>query len=70
MNFIETTEISERALRRLAQSRGYTLVKDDLSYTIGEGLAAGISLSDDECWALLSSLPSVPPQGGKVRTIL
>ncbi len=54
MEFIETTEIDERAIRRLALSKGLPVHKNGPEYWI-----SGISLTDDECWSVLSALPSV-----------
>lgn len=59
LEFIEETEIAERSLRRLADSRSCILVKDDATYKIyGAGSNfSGVALTDDEAWDVLSALP-------------
>lgn len=52
MNFIEETEIAERSLRRLAASRGTTVVRSGNEYTV-----LGVTLTDDEAWSVLSEMP-------------
>ena len=54
MTFIEVTEIAERSIRRLAQSRGTTVTRNGDQYT-----CAGVAMTDDEVWAYLSNLPQV-----------
>ena len=52
MEFIEETEICERAVRRLARSRNAKVSRNN-----GSWLYNGVVLSDDEAWAVLSSMP-------------
>lgn len=47
--FVEETEIDERAIRRLGSEKGITVTKSGDSWT-----CCGVSMSDDEAWALLS----------------
>lgn len=65
MEFMEISEIDERGVRRLAQSRG-TLVRRT-------GVNAyefnGASMSDDEVWSVLSAMPQVQTLGGKGRSL-
>lgn len=57
IEFIEETEICERSLRRLADSRGLLLSKNNNTYQIfGKGIS-GIELSDDETWSVLQTFP-------------
>lgn len=59
MSFLVETEIAERSIRRLASSRDCTVVKTGSEYQIlGLGIA-GITLTDDECWDVLSQQPQV-----------
>lgn len=51
IEFIEETNVSERALRRLAASKGVTARRID-----GHWSYEGLSLDDDEFWALCSAL--------------
>lgn len=65
MEFIEVSEIDERGIRRLAQSRGTSVTRSgENAYVFN-----GVSLSDDEVWSVLSSMPQVQTLGGKNRSI-
>ena len=50
--FIETTEVCERAVRRLARSR-----KATVSRTNGTWQYQGVELDSDELWDTLSVMP-------------
>jgi hypothetical protein len=52
MEFIEETEICERAVRRLARSRNVAISRQN-----GDWRYNGIVLSDDEAWSVLSAMP-------------
>lgn len=65
MEFIESTEIDERGIRRLAQSRGCSVTKNGDTY----GCCGVEGLSDDEVWAVLSDCPQVQTLSGKGRSI-
>lgn len=61
----DVTEIDERGLRRLAQSRGCFVAKTGSTYqVIGYGYS-GIPLTDDEAWAVLQSFPQVQTLSGR-----
>lgn len=60
MEFIEETEIAERSIRRLAQSRGTSVSRSGDSY-----FYKGIALSDNEVWDVLSSQPQVASRRGR-----
>ena len=48
--FLDETELCERSIRRLADSRECTVIKDGNEYQIlGAGIV-GIPMTDDECW--------------------
>lgn len=64
IEFLETTEIDERGIRRLAQSRGTSVARSGESYSYN-----GVVLSDDEVWGVLSALPQVQTLGGKGRPV-
>lgn len=49
--FVEETEIDERAIRRLASAKGFTVTKSEDSW-----MCCGVSMSDDEVWACLSNV--------------
>jgi hypothetical protein len=68
--FLEETEIDERGLRRLAQSRDCLLMKDGSEYTIWGAGIGGIVLSDDEAWDVLQTLPQVYTMGGRNRPVV
>lgn len=57
VEFLEETEIAERSLRRLADSRSCLLVKDGNQYEIWGAGIGGILFTDDETWDVLSTLP-------------
>lgn len=65
MAFIETTEIAERSIRRLASSRDCTVQKNGDTYTVFGAGIAGVTLSDDECWDVLTTLPQVRNRRGR-----
>ena len=57
LEFLDVTEIAERSLRRLADSRSCILVRTDDTYQIlGAGMV-GINFTDDEVWEVLTALP-------------
>lgn len=57
MVFIEETEIDERGIRRLAQSRGTSVTRNGSVWNIlGAGIDS-IDLTDDECWDVLGAMP-------------
>lgn len=62
--FLDITELDERGLRRLAQSRGVTLNKNGPEYWV-----SGVNLSDDEAWDVISLLPQVQTLGGRGRLV-
>lgn len=65
MGFYEVSEISERGIRRLAQSRGTSVTRTgDNAYVYN-----GVAMDDDEVWSVLSALPQVQTLGGKGRSI-
>lgn len=69
VTFLEETELDERGLRRLADSRECSLMKTGNEYQIlGAGIV-GISLTDDECWDVLATMPQVYTLGGKGRRV-
>lgn len=60
-NFIEVTEVDERGIRRLAQSRGTSVTRTGVnSYVFN-----GVPMTDDEVWASLSVLPQVETLSGR-----
>lgn len=65
MEFIEVSEIDERGIRRLAQSRGAMVTRTGENAYVYNG----VSLSDDEVWSVLSTMPQVQTLGGKGRRI-
>ena len=64
MEFLDVTEIDERGIRRLAQSRGASVARCGDTYCFN-----GVCLSDDEVWSVLSALPQVQTLGGKGRPV-
>lgn len=62
--FLDVTEIDERGLRRLAQSRGSQVTKSGSEYVVN-----GVTLSDDEAWDVLSLMPQVQTLGGRGRLV-
>lgn len=62
---LNVTEIDERGIRRLAQSRGTSVTRTGENAYIYNG----VTLNDDETWAVLSALPQVQTLGGKGRSI-
>lgn len=50
VNFIETTEIDERAIRRLAGAKGCKVAHANNKWNY-----CGVSLDDDEVWSVLNS---------------
>jgi len=65
MEFIEVTEIDERGIRRLAQSRGTSVSRTGENAYVFNGVA----VSDDEVWSVLSALPQTQTLGGKGRSL-
>jgi hypothetical protein len=63
--FLEETEICERSLRRLAQSRSCPISKCGSEYIV-----EGVSLCDDEAWAVLSAMPQTHTLGGRNRPVV
>lgn len=65
MEFIEISEIDQRGIRRLAQSRG-TMVNrtGENSYVF-----SGVPMTDDEVWSTLSALPQVQTLSGRGRSL-
>lgn len=59
--FLDITEIDERGIRRLAQSRGASVTRTG----VGSYVFNGVSLTDDEVWAALSALPQVETLSGR-----
>lgn len=65
MDFFEVSEIDERGIRRLAQSRGTMVTRTgDNSYVFN-----GVEMSDDECWSAISEMPQVQTLGGRGRAL-
>jgi hypothetical protein len=60
MEFMDVTEIDERGMRRLAQSRGCSVTKMGSDYMV-----SGVTVSDDECWSVLSAMPQVQTLSGR-----
>lgn len=60
MEFIEETEIAERSIRRLAQSRGTSISRMGDTY-----FYRGVALSDNEVWDVLSAQPQVASRRGR-----
>lgn len=58
--FIEVTEIAERSIRRLAESRGCSVTRNGDTYT-----CCGVEMTDDEAWDCLSALPQVASRRGR-----
>lgn len=54
MEFLEETEVCERAVRRLARSRNADVTRNN-----GAWMYNGISLDSDEMWDVLSTMPVV-----------
>lgn len=65
MSFLMETEIAERSIRRLADSRDCTVVKNGAEYQIFGAGIAGVTLTDDECWDVLAALPQVRNRRGR-----
>lgn len=65
MKFIEISEIDQRGIRRLAQSRSTMVTRIGVnSYEFN-----GVTLSDDEVWEVLQNLPQTHTLSGKGRRI-
>lgn len=62
---LDITEIDERGVRRLAQSRGTSVSRTGVNAYVFNGVA----VSDDEIWSVLSALPQVQTLGGKGRSL-
>lgn len=56
MTFIETTELTERSLRRRAENKGCCLQKCGEEYTIIRNGEPMVTVDDEDCWAVLESL--------------
>ena len=56
VSFTETTELTERSLRRLAASNGCCLQKSGSEYTIIRDGQPVVTCDDDECWAVLEAM--------------
>ena len=54
--FIETTELTERSLRRRAANKGCTLQKNGSEYTVLRNGVDVVTVDDEDCWALLESM--------------
>lgn len=65
MKFIEETEIEERGIRRLAQSRGTMVTR----IGVNEYLFNDVAVTDDEVWSLLQAIPQTYTLSGKGRRI-
>jgi hypothetical protein len=65
MKFIEVTEIDERGIRRLAQSRGTTVTRTGINSYVFNGVA----VSDDEVWGMLQNMPQTHTLDGKNRQL-
>lgn len=65
MEFLDITEIDERGLRRLAASRNANIAKVGSDYTV-----SGVTVSDDEAWAVLSAMPQTHTLGGRGRLVV
>lgn len=61
----DVTEIDERGLRRLADSRGCLLAKEGSVYRILGRDLYWLELSDDEAWAVLSDMPQIYTLSGR-----
>lgn len=58
---LDITEIDERGIRRLAQSRGTSVTRTGPNAYIFNG----VTMSDDEVWSALSVLPQVQTLSGR-----
>lgn len=56
MTFIESTELTERSLRRRAENKGMRLQKSGSDYTILRHGEPYITVDDEDCWAILESM--------------
>lgn len=56
MTFIETTELTERSLRRRADNKGCCLQKCGTEYTILRDGEPMVTVDDEDCWAILESM--------------
>lgn len=65
MEFFEVSEIDERGVRRLAQSRGTTVSRTGVNSYVYQG----VPMTDDEVWSVLSVLPQVETLSGKGNLI-
>ena len=65
MVFIQETEVDERGIRRLAQSRGTSVTRTGVNSYVYNG----VPMSDDEVWDVLAALPQVQTLGGKGRSL-
>lgn len=61
MPFIQETAICERAVRRLARSRGVSVNRQGNSWMFN-----GVELSDDEAWDTISRMPQVRGPYGRL----
>lgn len=52
VEFMDVTEICERAVRRLARSRDAQVTRSN-----GAWMYSGVSLDSDEMWSVLSAMP-------------
>lgn len=55
MVFIETTELTERSLRRRAANKNCSLQKSGDEYTIIRHGEPIVTVDDEDCWAILES---------------
>lgn len=62
---LDITEIDERGIRRLAQSRGTSVTRTGINAYVFNG----VPMTDDEVWSVLSVLPQTQTLGGKGRRI-
>lgn len=65
MDFFEVSEIDERGIRRLAQSRGTMVTRMGSNRYVFNG----VEMSDDECWSVISEMPQVQTLGGRGRVL-
>lgn len=62
---MEISEIDERGIRRLAQSRSIRVTRNGFNSYEWDG----VELSDDELWDILEGLPQSFTLGGKGRRV-
>lgn len=70
MVFLQETELCERSIRRLAESRNCLVTKNGSEYEVTSADLSGILFSDDEVWEVLSAMPQTHTRGGRNRRLV